>query len=130
MTHKIIDDCIEAIKEAIESALEYDEQADEAVTTVDTNDGYIDLYCGDGNTATSFTTTIRNIAARRLKRLSPTQCPTLANTAINGLRTTRRTIGTTTASVTRPIISVGSTELKNISSTTINSNHYERNHSS
>lgn len=51
MTHKIIDDCIEAIKEAIESALEYDEQADETVTTVDTNDGYIDLYCGDGNTA-------------------------------------------------------------------------------
>ena len=52
MTHKIIDDCIEAIENAIESALEYDAQASDAATSVDTNDGYIDLYCGtDGNSA-------------------------------------------------------------------------------
>ena len=42
MTHKIIDDCIEAIENAIESALEYDAQASDAATSVDTNDGYID----------------------------------------------------------------------------------------
>lgn len=50
MTHKIIDDCIEAIENAIDTALEYDNQASDAVATVDTNDGYIDLYCcTDGN---------------------------------------------------------------------------------
>lgn len=46
MTHKIIDDCIEAIKQAFENELGYDAQATEAYTTVNTADGYIDLYCG------------------------------------------------------------------------------------
>ena len=49
MTHKIIDDCIEAIKQAFENELGYDAQATEAYTA----DGYIDLYCGcQGNEAT------------------------------------------------------------------------------
>ena len=52
MGHQIIDECVEAIESAIDSALECDCQSRDAVATVDTNDGYIDLYCNtDGNTA-------------------------------------------------------------------------------